>query len=78
MILQRNPNTNTSELTNQATHENSSKKTRIHSSQEKEIEATMIASIQPEVRFSTKSWKNLAYIAKELGSSPDVWVSLYP
>jgi hypothetical protein len=28
-----------------------------HSSQEKEIDATMNASIQPEVRFSTKLWR---------------------
>jgi hypothetical protein len=45
--------------------QNSRKRHVNRSSQEKEIDATMNASIQPEVRFSTKSWRKSILKSRE-------------
>jgi hypothetical protein len=46
--------------------QNSLKKHENHSNQEKEIDATMNVSIQPEVRFSIKSWRKSRLKNKEM------------
>jgi hypothetical protein len=47
-------------------------------SYKREIDATMKASIHPEVRFFTKRRKNLNLCSKEMRSSPDGWLACKP